>query len=293
MVCVNSNYSVNETIGIIGAGHLGRTLAETLIKQGFSKENLRISYGGKLSTLDSLKKAGLVGNITDNKELCWKSTIIFIAIKPQSLAELKNLPFSSNSLVVSCMAGISLASLKETLGIDVYRIMTSGPSTIKAGKGIAAVYPQNETLTDILSFMDLKAHEIENEEMMHVFTVGVCLPAAILLANNRGLGFELKNTVEVIEKEYTGFRNIFIWAENVLPDFSSDAEQTKYIDAMCTEGGITEEIVNSLNSGNTVLDSLKKGIAKSKEISTFAKLTLSENIKNNDQVIGQSSAKNE
>ena len=51
--------------------------------------------------------------------------------------------------------------------------------------------------------------------------------------------------------------------------------QAKYIDNMCTKGGITEEIVNSLNSGSTVLDALRKGIAKSEEISTFTRLALS------------------
>jgi pyrroline-5-carboxylate reductase len=44
---------------------------------------------------------------------------------------------------------------------------------------------------------------------------------------------------------------------------------------MCTKGGITEEIVNSLNSGSTVLDALSKGITKSEEISTFTRLALS------------------
>lgn len=277
------NYQlVNETIGIIGAGHLGRTLAGALVDQGFSKERLMISYGGKPSTFESIKNAGLEGNIAENKEICQKSTVIFVAVKPQSIGELKNLPFTSNSLVVSCMAGISLTSLEEAFGVDVCRIMTSGPGTIKEKKGIAAVYPQNYVLINILSFIGLRVYELQNEEMMHVFTVGVCLPAVILIANKRGLNMDLECAVEVIEKEYTGFRDISIWAENVLPEFDSDREQIKYIDSMCTKGGITEEIVNSLKSGNTVLDSLRKGIAKSKEISTFARLTLSEDSMNND-----------
>lgn len=166
MIWRSNDHLVNETIGIIGAGHLGRTLAVTLVEQGFPKERLMISFGGKLSTLESIKKAGLDGNVAENKEICQKSTVIFIAIKPQSLKELKKLPFTGNSLVVSCMAGISLASLEKALGVDVFRIMTSGPGTIKEKKGIAAVYPQNGILTDILSFIGLRAHELRNEEMM-------------------------------------------------------------------------------------------------------------------------------
>jgi pyrroline-5-carboxylate reductase len=142
----------------------------------------------------------LGGNVRDNIEICQKSIVMSIAINPQSLKELKNLPFTCNSLIVSCMAGISLASLKTTLGVDVFRIMTSEPNTIKEKKGIEAVYPQNDFLTDILSLIGLKAHKLQNEEMMHIFTVGMCLPAAILIANKRELNIELEHAVEVIEK---------------------------------------------------------------------------------------------
>lgn len=278
MACKGEISLVNETIGIIGAGHLGKTLAEIFIEQGFPKERLMISYGGKISTFESIKNAGLIENIADNKEICRKSTIIFISVKPQALKELKNLPFTGNSLVISCMAGISSALLKEALGIDAFRIMPSGPDTIKEKKGIVAVYPQNSVLKDILSFTGLMVHELRDEEMMHIFTVGVCLPAALLIADKKGLN--IGYAIETIEKEYADFREIHVWAKNVLPDFDSDKDEEKYIEHMSTKGGITEAIVNSLNSGDTFLDALRKGTARSKEISAFARLMLSSDGKN-------------
>jgi pyrroline-5-carboxylate reductase len=177
----------DEIIGIIGAGYLGRTLAATLIEHGYPKKRLMISYRGNLSTLENIKEAGLIENITDNKKICQESTIIFIAVKPHSLKDIKALPFTNNSLVVSCMAGISLASLEEALGINVFRIMPSGPDTIKEKKGIVAVFPKNHILTEVLSFIDLQVYELQNEEIMHIFTVGVCLPAALLLSNKKRL----------------------------------------------------------------------------------------------------------
>ena len=56
MVWRNNDHPVNETIGIIGAGHLGRTIAETFAEHGFPKERLMISYRVKLSTPESIKK---------------------------------------------------------------------------------------------------------------------------------------------------------------------------------------------------------------------------------------------
>ncbi len=262
---MNLDFLANGTIGIIGCGHLGRTLAADLIAHGFPKEKLMVSYGGSASTLEHIRKAGLRENVSDNVEICRKSTIIFIAVRPQAIEELKKLSFSKNALVVSCMAGISTASLKEAFGVDVYRIMPSGPDTIKEGKGIAAVYPRSDILMDILSRMGLKVFELPDEEMMHAFTVGVCLPAALLVAGKKEKN--VAQAAKIIKKEYPGFEEIYIWAKGVLPDFDSDEEREEYVKKMSTKGGITEAIVDSLNSGSTFLTALRMGIARSREIS--------------------------
>jgi pyrroline-5-carboxylate reductase len=162
------------------------------------------------------------------------------------------------------MAGISTASLKVALGIDVYRMMPSGPATIKERKGIAAVHPRSDILIDILSHMGLKVFELSDEEMMHAFTVGVCLPAALLVAGEKEADADL--AAKIIEKEYPGFEEIYVWAKGVLPEFDSDEERDKYVKKMSTKGGITEAIVDGLNSENTFLAALRMGIARSRNI---------------------------
>ncbi|MFB3766664.1 MAG: pyrroline-5-carboxylate reductase family protein [Methanotrichaceae archaeon] len=264
MVGTALDFLANETIGIIGCGHLGRTLAEELIAHGFPKEKLMISYGGSASTLESIKRAGLLENISDNEEICRKSNIIFISVRPQAIAGLSGLHFSKDALVVSCMAGVYTASLKDALGIDVYRIMPSGPATIKERKGIAAVYPRSDKLIGILSRMGLKVFELSDEEMMHAFTVGVCLPAALLVAGEKEADADL--AAKIIEKEYPGFEEIYVWAKGVLPEFDSDEERDEYVKKMSTKGGITESIVGVLNSGSTFLEALRMGIARSRNI---------------------------
>lgn len=263
---MNLDFLANGTIGIIGCGHLGRALAAELIVHGFPKEKLLVSYGGSASTLERIRKAGLLENVSDNAEICRKSTIVFIAVRPQAIEGLKELSFSKNALVVSCMAGVSSTSLKNAFGVDVYRIMPSGPDTIKKGKGIIAVYPRSDILMDILPCMGLRVFELSDEEMMHAFTVGVCLPAALLVAGRKEKS--VAQAARIIEKEYPGFEEIYVWAKDVLPNFDSDEEREEYVKRMSTKGGITEAIVNSLNSGSTFLTALRCGIAKSREIST-------------------------
>ena len=161
------------------------------------------------------------------------------------------------------MAGVSKASLKKALGIDAFRIMPSGPDTIKDRKGIVAVFPPNDILIDILSCIGLEVYELSDEESMHAFTAGVCLSAALLVAERKGL--DTDQAVRIIGREYSDFGDIYTWARGVLPCCGS--EQEEYITRMSTKGGITEAIIDSLNSGDSFLCALRKGIARSNEIS--------------------------
>ena len=255
----------DRIIGIIGCGHLGRSLAKGLLGSGLPRKRLLVSYGGKSATLDDIKQAGLFANLSDNKEIIRRANFIILAVRPQSFKTLKELSIPKETLVVSCMAGISTAALKEGLGADCVRIMPSGPDTIAARKGIAAVYPHNDEVAAMLSGMGLKVFALPEEEYMHTFTAGVCLTAALLAAKKSGT--DAGPAVKCFARDYPPFRDIYAWALHALPDLATEEEQEKYINKMCTKGGITEVIVQSLNSGSSFLEALNKGIRRSKELS--------------------------
>lgn len=255
-----------DGIGIIGCGHLGRTLTEVLIDSGYPRERLRVSYGGSPSTLERIKKAGLIENVSENEEICRRSSVIFIAVRPQSVEGLSGLTFPRSALVISCMAGISRATLESTLGIDAFRMMPSGPDTIRDRKGVAAVYPHDAALKEILSLMGLRVYELQDEEVMHAFTVGMCLPSALLVAEKRGL--DPPQAVKDFGKEYPDLEEIGSWARSVLPSFNSDEARDEYVKRTSTKGGITEAIIDSLNSGCTFSMALQRGVARSREIAS-------------------------
>ncbi len=174
------DFLAHETIGVIGCGHLGKTIASELVRRGFPAQCLMLSRGRSHESMQGIIDAGLEGCLSDNQEICRKCSIIFIAIRPQSLPDLRGLAFPKDALVVSCMAGVSLQAIRGLLGVDAVRMMPSGPDTIIEGRGIAAIYPHNQSLSRILRELGLRVFELKEEEQIHIFTVGVCLPAALL-----------------------------------------------------------------------------------------------------------------
>lgn len=251
-------------IGIIGCGHLGHAILESLINHGFHKENLFVSYRGNPSTYEKIKKMGLTICISENERIFNEADVIFITTKPQDVISLKEIPISPNKLIVSCLAGLSVEILKNIFKADICRMMLSGPDTIVAEKGVAAIYPYNELVGCILSRMNLRIFEISNEREMDIFTAGVCLPAALLQEDNEVI---IKEAIHEIEKEWAAFLELYEWARRILPLFTTEVEKVEYIARMITKGGVTEAIIDSLKSGELFVTALRKGITRSKDIS--------------------------
>ena len=255
----------DDTVGIIGCGHLGRTLAAEFIARGLHIDNLRVSCGRSDSSLQGIKNAGLLGCLAENEEISRDCSIIFISVRPQSLPDLKGLCVADDALVISCMAGVPLQTIRKRLGTDALRMMPSGPSTIQEKKSIAAIYPHNDYLIKILSCLGMQVFNLPNEDLMHIFTAGVCLPAALLASGNDKI--ERDGASEILAKEYPDFPKICMWAEQVLPEFERDEDKENYIRSMATKGGITEAIIESINAGNSLHIALNRGINRSREIS--------------------------
>lgn len=254
----------NVQIGIIGCGHLGQAILESLINHGFRKKNLFISYKGSPSTYGKIEKMGLASCISENERIFNEADIIFITTKPHDVLSLKEISISQSTLVVSCLAGVSVEILKNIFKSDVCRIMLSGPDTIIAEKGVATVYPYNELVACILNRMNLQIFKISDEGYIDIFTAAVCLPAALLQEDNEEV---INEAINEMEKEWASFLDLYKWAKRILPCFNTKNEKVEYIARMITKGGVTEAIIDSLKSGEIFINALRKGITRSKDIS--------------------------
>ena len=217
------DFLAGESIGVIGCGHLGSAIALQLVSGGFPIDRLRVSRGKSDGSLEKIIDAGLGPCLAGNEEICRDCSIIFICIRPQSLPELEALAFSKDALVVSCLAGVSLSAIRGLLGVEAVRMMPSGPNSILEGKGIAAIYPHNQALSQILQALGLRVFELAEEDQIHVFTAGICLPAA-LLASGEDEETEEK-ACRSLSRQYSDFPEIFSWARSVLPHLEREEDK--------------------------------------------------------------------
>lgn len=257
---------VNQlTVGIVGCGHLGQGIALSLIQNGFPKEKLMLSYRGNPATYQQLKEKGLVSCLCENQTILEQADILLLTVKPQDMMSMQGNRAAKDALIVSCAAGLPISLLQKVFSTEqIYRMMLSGPDTILEGKGVAAIYPEQEVLARLLDQMRVQKIPLSGEADLNVFSAAVCLPAAMLQESDPE---KVHAGVASIGKEYPMFLDLYDWAKQARPSLNTQEEIDAYIAKMATKGGITEAIGNSLKRKEPFADALHKGIERGIEIS--------------------------
>lgn len=248
-----------QPVGVVGAGHLGRVLAGALLRHGLDRTDLLLSYSGSPATTEALRADHLLDCVQPNETIARTARTILLTVRPQAVATLTSLA-STSAAIVSCIAGVPIQRIQTILGRDVVRIMPSGPDTIVQDRGVAAIFPAAPRVAALLSALGLRVFDLPSEETMHLFTVGVCLPAALLAAPP---GADIPAAVDDFSAGFPRFGELLAWARTVLPPA---AQREQYIRAMCTPGGVTEAIVTGLRTGCTFLEALRRGRARSEAL---------------------------
>lgn len=251
-----------KTIGIIGFGHLGASLALPLAKN-FAEGSLLISCRGSESTITRAKTLGLGQCLTDTESLLSASDIIFVACRPQDLLSLPASAVKDGALVVSCMAGLPLSLLSRFFSGKVVRMMCSGPDTIENGLGIAVTWPQNDLAEDVIRLMEIELYSVSFEEELDSFTVGICIPPIL---------FNVSRSEEEITDALGKMRSLFPvygaldgWIKKVAMAQGA-AAQSSSLENVKTKGGISEAMMLSLKSGGTFHEALTRGLERGREI---------------------------
>lgn len=246
---MNNKISENK-IGIMGAGNIGQSLIIKLLENGYPEENIKLTYRGSIFTFEKIYDNNLVDMISDNSRIVEESDIIVISVPPQSFKQIGEFGLDENKLVISFMAGIPVDDIKKQTGSDnVVRIMPTGPDTILNSNAIAGVYPSNDTVCELMDLLDIDYYVLDNENDMKYMTLIGCLPA--VYCNYDYESDENKEAVRRLSQEFPLFDKLSYKASLLVPTENKD----EFIKKVSTPGGVTQNILLSLESGKSMYDS--------------------------------------
>ena len=232
-------------LGIIGAGNMSSAITKGILSKGvLSPEEVIVSDVSE----DRLAGARLMGvsATTNNAELVSSVEYLLFAVKPQSFPDIAEaIGGTFDAKVVSIMAGVTVATLKEKLKVEkVCRVMPNTPCMI--GSGMSALcfsgYRQEEKEFPLSVFSSLgEIIELDEKKFDAVTSVSGSGPAyAYMLAEgmikggvNGGLSYEEAKKLTIAT--LIGGARMIAASDKPIPDL---------IDAVCSKGGTTIQAVN-------------------------------------------------
>ncbi len=140
---------MEETIAVIGCGTMGEALVQGLLREEIVLPPQIIATNPRMERVKELQERYNIRATTDNVDAAQEGDIVFLSVKPQVmervLAELRG-HLHSGALAFSIAAGVTIATLREGLGVDeIVRAMPNTPA--KIGQGIT-VWTATEAVTE-------------------------------------------------------------------------------------------------------------------------------------------------
>jgi len=135
-------------IGFIGMGNMGYAILCGLLKL-YRPQDILFTDVNK-ERMEYVKHKTGVNYVDTNAELANQSEILFLAVKPQFFGSvLKNIKYvvKADQIIVSIAPGITIESLKKSLGEDkrIVRAMPNTPALL--GEGMTGVTYEKELFT--------------------------------------------------------------------------------------------------------------------------------------------------
>ena len=254
-----------KKIGMVGFGHLGSSIAEALVKGGFQKSNLMISYKGSQTTKDKVLEMKMGNCVRDSEYLMKNSDIIILAARPQNIREIAENYVRKDTLILSFMAALPLSALSSFFDCSISRAMCSGPETISGGRGICVLHHGTDAARNLVSLCEMREIKIKTEDEIDAFTAGICIPP--ILMNIKVDERERKKVLNDMALRWSVYRKLSRWIEAEL-ELSSSQNDKKSLENVSTKGGVSEAMVTSLINGGSFLLTVERGIERCAELRT-------------------------
>lgn len=265
----------NSKVGFIGCGKMASAIIKGVISSGFiPKENLKGSEVNPEIAQNAQNRLGITV-ITDNKALAIDSDVIFVATKPnyvaQVLEEIKS-ELTPEKLVVSIAAGVSTKKIETIIGrTRVVRVMPNTPALVLEGmsgvcKGSFASNEDQEFVIELLSNIG-KAISVTEEQMDIVTAISGSGPAFFykviedMARAGEKLGLDYDKSLMLATQTAIG-------SAKMVTQRGETPVQT-LIDNVATKGGCTFvgiSVMNDENSEKLFYDVIEQTTKKASEL---------------------------
>lgn len=168
---------MNKRIGFVGCGNMGSAMVGGMINSGLvARENIIASCRTEGSANRLSDKFGIKTTLS-NVEVCEKSDLIFLAVKPfmyeDVISEIKNL-VDDSKVIVSIAAGVTIEKVENWFGKEIKLVKTMPNTPALVGEGMSAVCPNSnvtkEELEEVMSiFNSFGKCEVLEEKYFHGF----------------------------------------------------------------------------------------------------------------------------
>lgn len=259
------------TLGFLGAGVMGQAILSRIIDSGILSANDIAVYD-----IDTQKVSQIpynISNIPSAQELIDNCQFVLFAVKPQHyLSICENTVFNENNIVLSIMAGVKIATLKEKIiaNCGMVRIMPNTPC--KIGKGVSALCFENVSSAEksfILNIFSACGIVVEVEEGL--FDAVTCVsgsgPAYVFMFADAMIKGGMQGGLSYQTSKELALSTIMGTAQ--LASQSQDS-LSNLLDSVCSKGGTTIEAINIFRQNaleQTIVDGMVACKNKSKSLS--------------------------
>ena len=235
-------------IAIIGGGNLGKSIAQGLIGNQYTPENITITRN-KIELLHSLKEKGIqVSN--NNIEATQNAQVIIIAVKPYKISGILqeiDSEITSDKILISVVSDFTIAQIENNL-TNIPSVIRAMPNTAAAvSESITCLATNNasvENLKTATEIFDSLGETIEiNETLMDAATVlGACGIAYVLrfirgiIQGGIEIGFDAQTATKIATQTVKGASELLLQKGNH-PEAEIDKVTTP---KGCTIAGLNE-----------------------------------------------------
>lgn len=263
-------------LGVIGCGFMANAILRGVVLSDFLGGRKVIVSDPDESKLNKVEEELGVNITCDNEEVARNSEFVLFAVKPQTFSEVgAGLKEVCPDKVISIMAGVKKATIKNTLGVGIIKVARCMPNLpCSVGSGMMGVDMSDfnadpddtEFITKLFDCLG-SVISVAESKLDAVTGISGSGPAYVFMFIDALIDAGVKQGLTRDEATTLAVQTVAGGAEMVQ---SSDKPLSELIMSVCSKGGTTIEAVKVLENNNfrgIISDAVAACVARSKELS--------------------------